>query len=273
MCSHMQERTGGPSRPPAPHRTVHAISPHTALRRTSPRGIRPTYTGHSAPVGLGRSVKPPLPGTHEVGAHAGQIRIGVWRALSPCGQSRACLLLRRHVRSTGPSLSRRFARARCRRYYGLADSRRGRAPLPGSSPVIGTRRENFPAPRRVSPVPERVFPRVPSAFTPMGPPRPPVTCFRGDARLPRTPSGSPPTVPPKLASRGAELPTLTRFACATAREFAPVPWPVATENNSSCFQPPGTFCFPSLRPTGLPPESEGGLPDRTGNLSGLERFI
>jgi hypothetical protein len=31
--------------------------------------------------------------------------------------------------------------------------------------------------------------------------------------------------------------------------------------------------IPSLQPSGLPPEPEGGLPDRTGNLSGLVSFI
>jgi len=111
-----------PSRPPAPHRTVGAVFPpvcragtgrHTAHRRASPGCIRPASAAITAVVGLGRPVEPPLQYPH-----AGQPRIGVRRALSPCGQSRARLLLRSRARSTGPSLSRRCAAPGCRRYYG-----------------------------------------------------------------------------------------------------------------------------------------------------------
>lgn len=152
-----------------------------------------------------------------------------------------------------------------------SDSRRGRPPLPGSSPVIGDRSCPRAGPRRASPVPGRVCLRVPSAFTPVGPLPPPVACD-SDTRLPPHSRGSPPTVPPTPVSREAVLTTLTRFASATARGFAPAPGPVATPDGLRRPWPPGAL-FPSLRPLGWLPQPEGGLPDRTGNLSGPERFI
>jgi hypothetical protein len=153
-----------------------------------------------------------------------------------------------------------------------SDSRRGRPPLPGSSPVIGDRSCLGAGPRRASPVPGRVCPRVPSAFTPVGPPPRPVVCCDGGARLPRTSSGSPPTNPPTPVSREAVLTALARFARATARGFAPAPGPVTTLDGTRRPLPSGAF-FPSLRLLGWLPQPEGGLPDRTGNLSGSERFI
>src|SRR3972149_3291609 len=57
-----------------------------------------------------------------------------------------------------------------------------------------------------------------------------------------------------------------------AGPWGPPAAPAATAGRASCSRPPGAL-VPSLRPSGLPPEPEGGLPDRTGNLSGFASFI